>query len=112
MASSRGEGVSVVVIKSLADALRDRDVVRAVIKGTSVTQDGRTPGMRSHTIGSLGPNTEIGINLPSSEAQEALIRAAYANAGISPDETGFFEAHGPGKLPSEHWGLCPDNRFS
>ncbi|KAI0166917.1 hypothetical protein GGR52DRAFT_581678 [Hypoxylon sp. FL1284] len=77
---SRGEGVSVIVVKSLADALRDRDVIRAVIRGTSVTQDGRTPG----------------INLPSSEAQEALIRAAYANAGLSPDNTGFFEAHGPG----------------
>ncbi|KAI1776279.1 hypothetical protein F4818DRAFT_375622 [Hypoxylon cercidicola] len=77
---SRGEGVSVIVVKSLADALRDGDVIRAVIRGTSVTQDGRTPG----------------INLPSSEAQEALIRAAYANAGISPNNTGFFEAHGPG----------------
>ncbi|KAI1100274.1 hypothetical protein F4804DRAFT_54093 [Jackrogersella minutella] len=77
---SRGEGVSVIVVKSLADAVRDRDVIRAVIRGTSVTQDGRTPG----------------INLPSSEAQEALIRAAYANAGLSPDQTGFFEAHGPG----------------
>ncbi|KAI0884321.1 uncharacterized protein GGS22DRAFT_194853 [Annulohypoxylon maeteangense] len=77
---SRGEGVSVIVVKSLADALRDRDVIRAVIRGTSVTQDGRTPG----------------INLPSSEAQEALIRAAYANAGLSPAHTGFFEAHGPG----------------
>ncbi|KAI2466075.1 hypothetical protein F4781DRAFT_434797 [Annulohypoxylon bovei var. microspora] len=77
---SRGEGVSVIVVKSLADALRDRDVIRAVIRGTSVTQDGRTPG----------------INLPSSEAQEALIRAAYTNAGLSPAQTGFFEAHGPG----------------
>ncbi|KAI2603712.1 hypothetical protein GGR54DRAFT_644565 [Hypoxylon sp. NC1633] len=77
---SRGEGVSVIVVKSLADAIRDGDVVRAVIRGTSVTQDGRTPG----------------INLPSAEAQEALIRAAYTNAGLSPDQTGFFEAHGPG----------------
>ncbi|KAI0896065.1 hypothetical protein F4806DRAFT_502417 [Annulohypoxylon nitens] len=77
---SRGEGVSVIVVKSLADALRDHDVIRAVIRGTSVTQDGRTPG----------------INLPSSEAQEALIRAAYTNAGLSLAQTGFFEAHGPG----------------
>ncbi|KAI1084243.1 hypothetical protein F5B20DRAFT_576378 [Whalleya microplaca] len=77
---SRGEGVSVIVVKSLADAIRDRDVIRGVIRGTSVTQDGRTPG----------------INLPSSEAQEALIRAAYANAGLEPDHTAYFEAHGPG----------------
>ncbi|KAI0377914.1 hypothetical protein F5Y04DRAFT_284381 [Hypomontagnella monticulosa] len=93
---SRGEGVSVVVIKSLADALRDRDVIRAVIRGTSVTQDGRTPGMKFHDASFFRADDETGINLPSSEAQEALIRAAYANAGISPEQTAFFEAHGPG----------------
>ncbi|KAI1376577.1 hypothetical protein F4677DRAFT_418954 [Hypoxylon crocopeplum] len=78
---SRGEGVSVIVVKSLADALRDGDVIRAVVRGTSVTQDGRAEG---------------GINLPSADAQEALIRTAYSNAGLSADQTGFFEAHGPG----------------
>ncbi|KAI1489804.1 hypothetical protein F5X96DRAFT_639079 [Biscogniauxia mediterranea] len=77
---SRGEGVSFIVVKSLADALKDGDVIRAVVRGTSVTQDGRTPG----------------INLPSAEAQEDLIKAAYANAKLSPEKTGYFEAHGPG----------------
>ncbi|EMR67052.1 putative polyketide synthase protein [Eutypa lata UCREL1] len=77
---SRGEGVSVVVLKSLADALRDGDAIRAVVRGTAVTQDGRTPG----------------INLPSSEGQKQLIEAAYANAGLGTDATGYFEAHGPG----------------
>ncbi|KAI0484209.1 hypothetical protein GGR56DRAFT_668793 [Xylariaceae sp. FL0804] len=77
---SRGEGVSFIVVKSLADALRDNDVIRAVIRGTSVTQDGRTPG----------------INLPSKESQEDLIRAAYANAGLGTEQTHYFEAHGPG----------------
>lgn len=32
------------VLKSLADALRDGDAIRAVVRGTAVTQDGRTPG--------------------------------------------------------------------
>ncbi|KAI1341909.1 hypothetical protein F5Y15DRAFT_351197 [Xylariaceae sp. FL0016] len=77
---SRGEGVSFIVVKSLADALRDNDVIRAVVRGTSVTQDGRTPG----------------INLPSSESQEQLIRAAYANAHLTTEGTKYFEAHGPG----------------
>ncbi|KAI0020462.1 hypothetical protein F4780DRAFT_373288 [Xylariomycetidae sp. FL0641] len=77
---SRGEGVSFIVVKSLADALRDGDVIRAVVRGTSVTQDGRTPG----------------INLPSAESQEDLIRAAYANASLGTEKTAYFEAHGPG----------------
>ncbi|KAI1269336.1 hypothetical protein F5Y18DRAFT_95887 [Xylariaceae sp. FL1019] len=77
---SRGEGVSFIVVKSLADALRDGDCIRAVVRGTSVTQDGRTPG----------------INLPSAESQEELIQAAYANAKLSAEDTTYFEAHGPG----------------
>ncbi|KAI1813639.1 hypothetical protein GGS20DRAFT_469502 [Poronia punctata] len=77
---SRGEGVSFIVVKSLADALRDGDCIRAVVRGTSVTHDGRTPG----------------INLPSAESQEDLIQAAYANANLTPEETTYFEAHGPG----------------
>ncbi|KAI0205645.1 hypothetical protein F4808DRAFT_239972 [Astrocystis sublimbata] len=77
---SRGEGVSFVVVKSLVDALKDGDCIRAVVRGTSVTHDGRTPG----------------INLPSAESQEDLIRAAYINANLSPEDTTYFEAHGPG----------------
>ncbi|KAI1330639.1 hypothetical protein F5Y16DRAFT_339584 [Xylariaceae sp. FL0255] len=77
---SRGEGVSFIVVKSLADALRDGDCIRAVVRGTSVTQDGRTPG----------------INLPSAESQEELIQAAYTNAQLGPENTTYFEAHGPG----------------
>lgn len=77
---SRGEGVSFIVVKSLADALRDGDCIRAVVRGTSVTHDGRTPG----------------INLPSAESQEDLIRAAYTNANLTPENTTYFEAHGPG----------------
>ncbi|KAI1431558.1 hypothetical protein GGR50DRAFT_60444 [Xylaria sp. CBS 124048] len=77
---SRGEGVSFIIVKSLAEALRDGDCIRAVVRGTSVTHDGRTPG----------------INLPSAESQEDLIRAAYENANLDPANTTYFEAHGPG----------------
>lgn len=68
------------LVKSLARALEDGDSIRAVIRGTAVNQDGRTPG----------------INLPSTTAQETLIRSAYRDAGLGFSETGYFEAHGTG----------------
>ncbi|KAK3322951.1 hypothetical protein B0H66DRAFT_515672 [Apodospora peruviana] len=77
---ARGEGAAAVVIKPLAHALRDGDVIRAVIRNTAVNQDGRTPG----------------VTLPSAAAQEALIKSAYKNAGLDPSETNYFEAHGTG----------------
>lgn len=77
---ARGEGIAAVILKPLDAALRDGDVVRAVIRGTAVNQDGKTPG----------------ITLPSVQAQEELIRAAYQSAGLSMADTGYFEAHGTG----------------
>ncbi|KAK3358219.1 hypothetical protein B0T25DRAFT_477401 [Lasiosphaeria hispida] len=77
---ARGEGAVTFVIKSLAKALRDGNVIRAVIRGTAVNQDGRTPG----------------VTLPSATAQQALIKSAYAMAGLDPGDTDYFEAHGTG----------------
>ncbi|PHH65203.1 hypothetical protein CDD81_3062 [Ophiocordyceps australis] len=76
----RGEGIGVVVMKRLSDALRDNDSIRAVIRATAVNQDGRTPG----------------ITLPSKEAQVANIRAVYAAAKLEFGETGYVECHGTG----------------
>ncbi|KAK2754870.1 Type I Iterative PKS [Arachnomyces sp. PD_36] len=76
----RGEGIGVLVLKRVEDAIRDGDPIRAVIRGTGCNQDGRTPGM----------------TLPSSEAQAALIRHAYDVAGVNMHETGYVEAHGTG----------------
>ncbi|KAL8995313.1 MAG: hypothetical protein Q9169_004917 [Polycauliona sp. 2 TL-2023] len=76
----RGEGASFVIVKPLDAALRNNDVIRAVIRGTGSNQDGNTPG----------------ITLPSTVAQEALIRDTYAGAGLPLNETSFFEAHGTG----------------
>jgi len=59
---------------------RDGDTIRAVVLASAVNQDGRTPG----------------ISLPSSEAQQKLIRSAYQQAGVDPRETGYVEAHGTG----------------
>ncbi|MGA5042280.1 SDR family NAD(P)-dependent oxidoreductase [Streptomyces capoamus] len=75
-----GEGVGVVVLKSLAAALADGDHIHGVIKGSAVNQDGRTKG----------------ITAPSSRSQRALLHQAYAAAGVDPDTVGYVEAHGTG----------------
>ncbi|KAF2875795.1 polyketide synthase [Massariosphaeria phaeospora] len=83
MGYGRAEAVSSLVVKRLDDALRDGNPIRAIIRSTLCNDDGRTPG----------------ITQPSSEAHEALIRGAYAAAGISEEnysQTGFFECHGTG----------------
>lgn len=77
---ARGEGTSFVIIKPLAAAIRDNDVIRAVIRGTGSNQDGLTPG----------------LTLPSSEAQAQLIQSTYERAGLSLADTGYVEAHGTG----------------
>ncbi|MFI6345029.1 SDR family NAD(P)-dependent oxidoreductase [Streptomyces sp. NPDC050560] len=76
----RAEGGGAVLLKPLADALADGDRVRGVILGTGSNCDGRT----------------MGLALPSSEAQEELLRRVYAEAGVDPDELVYFEAHGTG----------------
>lgn len=77
---SRGEGVGVVVLKRLSDAIRDNDTIRAVIRASGSNQDGRTPG----------------ITQPSGKAQAQLIREIYTRAGLSMRHTRYFEAHGTG----------------
>ena len=76
----RGEGAGVVVLKPLAKALADGDDVYAVIRGGAVNQDGRSNGLTA----------------PSRQAQEAVLRAAYRAAGVSPAEVQYVEAHGTG----------------
>ncbi|GFF75198.1 lovastatin nonaketide synthase [Aspergillus udagawae] len=79
----RAEAVNAVYLKRLSDALRDGDPIRALIRGTASNSDGWTPG----------------INSPSSEAQAAMIREAYKDAGIDRSEyaeTGYLECHGTG----------------
>jgi acyl transferase domain-containing protein len=77
---ARGEGVGSLVVKRLSDAIRGRDTIRAVIRGIGVNQDGRTPG----------------VSMPSSAAQESLMRKVYASAGLSFEDTMMVEAHGTG----------------
>ncbi|MEE1943317.1 type I polyketide synthase, partial [Streptomyces sp. TRM 70361] len=76
----RGEGGAVVVLKPLARALVDGDRIHAVIRGSAVNNDGGGPSLTT----------------PSTAAQEAVLRAAYARAGVAPDAVGYVELHGTG----------------
>jgi phthiocerol/phenolphthiocerol synthesis type-I polyketide synthase C len=78
----RGEGCGVVVLKRLADAVRDGDPVLAVVRGSAVNQDG-------HSNGLMAPNPG---------AQIAVLRAACARAGIDPRDIDYVETHGTGTL--------------
>ncbi|WP_329172493.1 type I polyketide synthase [Streptomyces sp. NBC_01477] len=76
----RGEGCGLLVLKRLADARRDGDNVLAVIRGSSVNQDGRTNG----------------IMAPSGTAQEHVLDLACRRAGVEPASVDYVEAHGTG----------------
>ncbi|HZW29207.1 MAG TPA: amino acid adenylation domain-containing protein, partial [Isosphaeraceae bacterium] len=78
----RGEGAGMLVLKPMARALADGDPVYAVIRGGAVNQDGRTNGLTA----------------PSRLAQEAVLRAAYRQAGVDPGQVDYIEAHGTGTL--------------
>ena len=76
----RSEGAGAVVLKPLERALADGDPITAVIRGSAVNQDGRTTG----------------LSLPNAAAQEAMLREALDDAGLSRDDVGYVEAHGTG----------------
>ncbi|MDQ0988722.1 type I polyketide synthase [Streptomyces sp. V2I9] len=76
----RGEGGAVVLLKPLTRALADGDRIHAVIHGSAVNNDGGGPSLTT----------------PSAAAQEAVLRAAHARAGITPDAVGYVELHGTG----------------
>ncbi|MEV4738947.1 SDR family NAD(P)-dependent oxidoreductase [Streptomyces sp. NPDC049555] len=88
-----GEGVGAVLLRPLADAVRDGDHIHGVILGTSVNHGGRTNG----------------FTVPNPVAQGDLVSRALAEAGADPASLGYLEAHGTGTAlgdPVEIRGLA------
>ncbi|HET8774720.1 MAG TPA: beta-ketoacyl synthase N-terminal-like domain-containing protein, partial [Thermoanaerobaculia bacterium] len=77
-----GEGVGVVVLKRLRDALADGDHVHGVIAASGINQDGKSNGLTA----------------PNGRAQERLERAVYERFGIHPETIQVLEAHGTGTV--------------
>ncbi|MCB2354687.1 condensation domain-containing protein [Clostridium estertheticum] len=75
-----GEGVASILIKPLDSAIRDKDNIYAVIKGSAINQDGNS----------------IGISAPSAVAQEDVIIRAWKDAGVDPTSISYIESHGTG----------------
>ncbi|KAG5958187.1 Type I Iterative PKS [Claviceps cyperi] len=76
----RGEGVAVIVLKRIADAVRSNDNVLAVVSGAA----------RNCNAGAGS------ITYPGEEAQVSLYRRVLRQAGIHPHDVGFVEMHGTG----------------
>ncbi|KAH0526290.1 hypothetical protein TsFJ059_009634 [Trichoderma semiorbis] len=76
----RAEGVGLVVLKRLEDAVSDNDNILAVLRR----------GARNSSWNS------ISITHPSADAQVSVVRDVLRNAGVEPKEIGFVEMHGTG----------------
>jgi acyl transferase domain-containing protein/acyl carrier protein len=76
----RSEGCGVLALKRLSDAKRDGNRVLALIRGSSVGQDGESGG----------------LTVPNGTAQAAVMRAALASAMLEPKDIQYVEAHGTG----------------
>jgi phthiocerol/phenolphthiocerol synthesis type-I polyketide synthase E len=76
-----GQGVGLVVLKSLRDAVADGDHVRAVIRGSAVNNDGWQ---------------KAGYTAPSLERQREVVKEALGIAGVDAATVSYVEAHGTG----------------
>ncbi|MER0093436.1 beta-ketoacyl synthase N-terminal-like domain-containing protein [Corynebacterium sp. KPL2838] len=78
----RADAAGVLVLKRLEDAEVDGDEILAVLKGSAVNSDGHSNGLTA----------------PNPEAQEDVLRRAYADAGVAPEDVDYVEAHGTGTI--------------
>ncbi len=78
-----GNGVGVVALKRLEEALRDRDFIYAVIRATAVNNDGAL---------------RVSYMAPTVNGQAEVIAIAQTLAGVTPEDVGYIEGHGTGTL--------------
>ncbi|MDJ1183277.1 type I polyketide synthase [Roseofilum casamattae] len=76
-----GNGIGVVLLKGLEDAIADGDPIYAVVKGSAINNDG---------------SLKLGYTAPSVEGQASVISEAQAVAGVDPSSISYVEAHGTG----------------
>ncbi len=76
-----GNGVGLVVLKRLSEAISDGDCIHAVIKGSAINNDG---------------SQKAGFTAPSIQGQASVIEDALVMADVSPESIGYVEAHGTG----------------
>jgi acyl transferase domain-containing protein/acyl carrier protein len=76
-----GNGVGVVLLKRLADAIADGDHIYAVIKGAAINNDGAL---------------KVGFTAPSEDGEAEVIAEALGIADVEPDSIGYIETHGTG----------------
>jgi acyl transferase domain-containing protein len=74
-----GDGAAVVVLKRLADAIRDGDHIWSVIRGSAINNDGAL---------------KVGYTAPSVVGQARVIADAMADAGVTGEDVSYIEAHG------------------
>ncbi len=76
----RGEGGGVLILKRLSEAIRDKDEILGVIRGSGINQDGKSNGLTA----------------PNGEAQAKLIRQTCMEAHLNPLDVDYIEMHGTG----------------
>jgi acyl transferase domain-containing protein len=76
-----GDGVAVVVLKRLFDAIASNDTIYAIVRGAALNNDG---------------SGKIGYTAPSAEGQSQVIAMAQGLADVEPRSIGYIEAHGTG----------------
>lgn len=76
----RAEGCGVLVLKRLSDALRDRDNIWAMIRGSAVSQEGISRSLGTPTV----------------HCEALAMQLALKDAGVRPEQVSFVETHGTG----------------
>ncbi len=90
-----GEGVGILILKRLSDAVRDNDRIYATLVETGSSSDGRGKG----------------ITAPNEAGQERAVRACYESAGWDPRTVGLIEAHGTSTSVGDRTELIMLDRF-